>query len=412
MKKGKGIVITGIGVLSPIGIGKDNYGEALFQGKTGFREISLFDPQPYRVRTAGEIADFDPVLFLGRKNLRTLDRSTLLISSAAELALADSGLRITEQNTRSIGVSVGATFGSLHSISQFDRVGLLEGPKAVNPSHFSNTVINSPASQVSIRFRIKGFNTTVSTGFCAGLDAVSYAADFITLKRADAVLAGGVEELCEETFSGFHSLGCLSGLDGREPVCRPFDAERNGFIFSEGAAVLVLEEEGHALDRGAEIIARIKGCGNAFDPSADRNFGHAGTGLADAIRLALRDAALLPEDIGYISSCANATRGLDRMETLAIKEVFGRHARTIPVSSVKSIIGESFSASGALSLAAAAIAVSRGFIPPTVNYRKKDPECDLRYVVDSAEKRQAETALVTAADPYGNNTAIVIGKYV
>jgi 3-oxoacyl-[acyl-carrier-protein] synthase II len=411
MKKDIGIVITGIGVLSPIGIGKDNYGEALFRGKTGFREISLFDTNPFRVRIAGELADFDPVLFLGKKNLRTLDRSTLLISSAAELALADSGLRITEHNTHSMGVSVGTTFGSLHSISQFDRVGLLEGPKAVNPSHFPNTVINSPASQVSIRFKIKGFNNTVSTGFCASLDAVSYAADFITLKRADVVLAGGVEELCEETFLGFHSLGCLSGLDGREPVCRPFDAERNGFIFSEGAAVLVLEEEGHALDRGAKIIAVIKGCGNAFDSAADRSFRHAGTGLADAIRLALKDAALRPEDIGYISSCANATRGLDSMETRVIKEVFGRHARTIPVSSVKSMIGESFSASGALSLAAAAVAINRGFIPPTVNYRKQDPECDLDYVVNQSREKQIETALVISADPYGNNTAVVIGRY-
>ena len=411
MKKGRGIVLTGMGVLSPIGIGKDNYGEALFQGKTGFKEISLFDTHPFLVRIAGEIADFDPVSILGKKGLRTLDRSTMLISSAAEFALADSGLRITEQNTHSMGVSVGTAFGSLHSISQFDRVGLLEGPKAVNPSHFPNTVINSPASQVSIRFKIKGFNTTVSTGFCSSLDAISYAADFITLKRADVVLAGGVEELCEETFLGFHSLGCLSGLDGREPVCRPFDAERNGFIFSEGAAVLVLEEEGHALDRGAEIIAVIKGCGSAFDSAADRSFSHAGTGLADAIRFALKDAALCPEDIDYISACSNATRGLDSMETRAIKEVFGRHAHTIPVTSLKSMIGESFSASGALSLAAAAVAINRGFIPPTVNYRKQDPECDLDYVLDNARKKQIETALVTAADPYGNNTAVVIGKY-
>ena len=411
MKKEKGIVITGIGVLSPIGIGKDHYGEALLQGKTGFREISLFDTAPFRVRIAGEIADFDPVSILGKKGLRTLDRSTRLISSAAVLALEDSQLRITENNTHSIGVSVGTTFGSLHSISQFDRVGLIEGPRSVNPSHFPNTVINSPASQVSIRCRIKGFNTTVSTGFCSSLDAVSYAADFITLKRADVVLAGGVEELCEETFLGFHSLGCLSGMDGSEPVSRPFDAGRNGIIFSEGAAVLVLEEEGHALDRGAEIIAVIKGCGNAFDSAADRSFSHAGTGLAEAIRLALRDADLRPEDIGYISACANATRGLDRMETRAIKEVFGRHARTIPVSSVKSMVGESFSASGALSLAAAAVAINRGFIPPTVNYREQDPDCDLDYVAGNARKKQIETALVTSADPYGNNTAVVIGKY-
>ncbi len=177
-----------------------------------------------------------------------------MLSSAAKLAIDDAHLQINDENTNSIGVSIGTTFGSLHSISQFDREGLIEGPKYVNPSHFPNTVINSPASQVSIRFKIKGFNTTISTGFCAGLDAVIYASDFIRLNRADVVLAGGVEELCEETFLGFHNLGYLSGLNGSEPICCPFDARRNGIILSEGTAVLVLEDLEHALRRGAEIL--------------------------------------------------------------------------------------------------------------------------------------------------------------
>ncbi|MGE5174543.1 MAG: beta-ketoacyl synthase N-terminal-like domain-containing protein, partial [Betaproteobacteria bacterium] len=195
----KRIVITGIGVLSPIAIGRDAYWEGLFQGKTGFRPVTLFDTVPFHVNIAGEIGDFDPVSLLGKKGLRDLDRSTRLVCSAAKLALDDSRLNITEDNTHSIGVSIGTTFGSLHSISQFDRSGLVDGPRFVNPSHFPNTVINSPASQVSIRFKIKGFNTTMSTGFCASLDAVSYATDFIKLNRADVVLTGGVEELCEET---------------------------------------------------------------------------------------------------------------------------------------------------------------------------------------------------------------------
>src|SRR3989344_5325392 len=172
----KTIVITGIGILSPIGIGIASFWEALAQGKTGFKQISLFDTSRFNVHVAGEI-EFDPVQFLGKKGLRDLDRSTKLVNTAAKLAIDDSRLEITEDNTHSMGVSIGTTFGSLHSISQFDRVGLTEGPRSVNPSHFPNTVINSPASQVSIRFKIKGFNTTISTGFCAGLDAVYYAAD-------------------------------------------------------------------------------------------------------------------------------------------------------------------------------------------------------------------------------------------
>jgi 3-oxoacyl-[acyl-carrier-protein] synthase II len=406
----KGIVITGIGVLSPIAIGRDAYWEALFEGKTGFRLITLFDTSPFRVRIAGEIAAFDPLLFLGKKGLRDLDRSTRLICSAAKLAIDDSKIVINEDTTHSMGVSIGTTFGSLHSISQFDRSGLIEGPRLVNPSHFPNTVINSPASQVSIRFKIKGFNTTISTGFCASLDAVSYAADFIRLNRADVVFAGGVEELCEETFMGFHHLGCLSGIDGSEPRCCPFDAGRNGIILSEGAAVLILEDEERARKRGAEIFARIRGYGNAFDPSANGDFNHAGQGLRNAVSLALRDASLAPGDIDYICACSNSSKGLDRMETSVIKQVFGELAYKIPVSSIKSMTGESYSASGALSMAAAVGALQKGTIPPTVNHSERDPECDLDCAPNKARQRRIRNVLVTSVDPYGQNSAIVLGE--
>jgi 3-oxoacyl-[acyl-carrier-protein] synthase II len=404
------VVITGVGVLSPVAIGREDFWKSLFQGETGFRTISLFDTASFNVHIAGEISDFDPVSLLGKKGLRTLDRSTRLLSSAAKLAIDDANLQITDENTNSIGVSIGTTFGSLHSISQFDREGLIEGPKFVNPSHFPNTVLNSPASQVSIRFKIKGFNTTISTGFCAGLDAVIYASDFIRLNRADVVLAGGVEELCEETFLGFHNLGYLSGLNGSEPISCPFDAKRNGIILSEGTVVLVLEDLEHALRRGAEILAVVMGYGNSFDPLADRDFKHAGSGLKNAITIALKDASLSPENIDYISCSANSTKGLDSMETRVIKEIFGAHAFNIPVSSIKSMVGESFSASGALSLAAAVGAIKNGFIPPTVNYKEKDPECDLDYVPNKAIQKDINNVLVISSDPYGQNTAIVIGK--
>jgi 3-oxoacyl-[acyl-carrier-protein] synthase II len=334
-----------------------------------------------------------------------------LICSAAKLAIDDSRIGITEDTTHAMGVSIGTTFGSLHSISQFDRSGLLEGPRAVNPSHFPNTVINSPASQVSIRFKIKGFNTTISTGFCASLDAVSYAADFIKLNRADAVLAGGVEELCEETFLMFHNLGYLAGMDGNGPCCRPFDVRRNGTILSEGAAVLVLESEEHAVNRGASPLARVLGYGNAFDPASDSRFNHKGLGLKNAIIQALKEASLDPDAIDYICACANSTKGLDRMETNVIKEVFGTRALSIPVSSIKSMIGESFSASGALSLAAATGVLQKGMIPSTANYGERDPECDLDYVPGAARKNQVQNVLVTSADPYGQNSAIIVGRY-
>ena len=359
----KKIVITGIGVLSPIAIGGEEFWAGLFPGKTGFRPVTLFDTSPFRVNIAERSRILTLFPSLAKKDCGTwIESSTRLICSAAKLAIDDSRLEITEDTTQSMGVAIGTTFGSLHSISQFDRSGLIEGPRAVNPSHFPNTVINSPASQVSIKFKIKGFNTTISTGFCAGLDAVSYAADFIRLNRADVVLTGGVEELCEETFMGFHNLGCLSGTDGSDPICCPFDARRNGTILSEGAAVLVLEEEEHALNGDAVILARVLGYGNAFDPKAESNFHHAGQGLRNAVTRALQEAALNPGDIDYVSACANSSRGLDRMETNVIKDVFGTRALSMPVSSIKSMVGESFSASGALSLAAA-VGTPEGFHP-------------------------------------------------
>jgi len=264
---------------------------------------------------------------------------------------------------------------------------------------------------VSIRFKIKGFNTTISTGFCASLDAVSYAADFIQLNRADVVFAGGVEELCEETFMGFHVLGCLSGSDGSEPLCCPFDARRSGVTLSEGAGILVLENEEHASKRGASILARILGYGNAFDPLAKGDFSHDGRGLQIAITRALQEASLAPDKIDYICACSNSSKGLDRIETAVIKRVFGNRALQIPVSAIKSMIGETFSASGVLSLAAAVGVFQKGMVPPTINYFKKDPACDLDYVPNSARQGNILNILVTAVDPYGQNAAVILGRY-
>lgn len=403
------IAITGIGILSPLGIGRDNFWQAMMNGENGFKKITLFDTSPFRVSVGGEI-DFDPSEFLGKKGLRDIDRSTRLICSAARLAIDDSNLVIDEDKTYSTGVSIGTTFGSLHSISQFDRVGLIEGPRFVNPSHFPNTVINSPASHVSIRFHIKGFNTTISTGFCSSLDAVFYGSNFIRMKRARVVLAGGVEELCEETFMGFYMLRCLSGLDGSEPTSCPFDKRRNGFIFSEGAGIVVLEDEKNALERGAKVLAVLKGYGNAFDTEAEIGFNYNGNGLKEAIDIALREASLSPSDIGCIISCANSTKGLDRLETMALKNALGNDAYRIPITSIKSMIGESYSASGIMSLSAAVEVLQKKTIPPTINYEIRDPECDLDYVYGSPRDAEVSNILITAADPYGQNSAVIIGR--
>lgn len=410
MDKVRDVVITGAGVISPLGAGREAFWNSLKMGTTGFSEISLFDSSKFNVHIAGEIKNFDPLNYLEKRKIRDLDRSTLLVCSAARLAIEDAGISVTSHNTDATGVSIGTTFGSLHSISQFDLTSLREGPRFVNPSHFPNTVINSPASRISILFNIKGFNTTISTGFCAGLDSIIYASDFIKLNRAEMVLAGGVEELCEETFLCFHTLEYLSGSDGSEPLSCPYDKRRNGFIFSEGAVVLVLESIEHAIKRGAHILARIAGYGNAFEPEGNIGFDKISTGLELAIKEALMNASLEPEDIDYICGTANSTPGLDRMETEAIKNVFKEHAYKIPVSSIKSMLGETFSASGTFSLLAAVGAILEGFIPPTVNYKIKDPLCDLDYVPNKARTWNVNRVLVLSSDPYGQNSAIIIEK--
>lgn len=406
------VVITGMGVLSPIGIGRNAFKESLFQGKTFFKPITFFDVSKYPVKIGGEITDFNPLNFLDKKGLRELDRSTRLVCSAAKLAIDDSQININEENTHSIGVSIGTTFGSLKSIAEFDRTSLIEGPRYVNPSFFPNTVINSPASRISIRFKIKGFNTTISTGCCSGIDAISYASDFIRMKRADMVFAGAVEELCEDTFLILNSFGCLSGTNGSDSKCCPFDLRRDGIIFSEGSAVVVLEEEKHAIKRNAPILGYISGYANAFDYTSEDFFKCSGKGLESAIRIALKDTGLSEKDIDCIFSSANSTKYLDALETKVIKNVFSKFAYEIPITAVKSMLGETYSAGGALAVVSAVETLNYGLIPQTVNYREKDPECELDYVTEGIRRKDLKNILILSSDFYGNNSALIVSKYM
>jgi len=407
----KRIVITGVGVISPIGIGKEQYWQGLSEGRSGFRPITLFDTARFKIKTGGEITDFDPVLFLGKKGLRDLDRSTKLLSAAAKLALEDAHLGINEKNTDEIGISAGTTFGSINSISNFDKEALTEGPRMVNPSGFPNTVISSPASRAAIRFGIKGFNSTIATGMCSALDAVDYAVNFIRSDRAKAVIAGSVEEMCEQLFLALSRLNWLSGLDNDEdPVSCPFDRRRNGIIFSEGASAIILEELDYARERGADIYGEILGIGTSFDSYRAVKYNPKGTGMKEAMKLALSDAVLKAEDIDYICANANSTKDADLIETSAIKEVFGEHAYKIPVTSVKSMIGETFSASGGLATIATIGALNRGFVPPTINYKEKDERCDLNYLPNISKEADIGKAMINSFDFFGNCTVLIVGK--
>jgi 3-oxoacyl-[acyl-carrier-protein] synthase II len=408
----KRIVVTGVGVLAPNGVGREQYWKSLEEGKNGIKDISLFDTSELQVKIGGEIKDFEAKDFMGVKGLRSLDRSTKLICSAAKLAKDDAGLEITEDNSPDIGVAVGTTLGSVYSISEFDKQALREGPRSVNPAFFSNTVINSPASQVSIWHNIKGFNTTISTGFSASLDAITYAIDFLRWDRARIIFAGGVEEMCIQTFLGFYKLKFMSGTRNSHPALScPFDKRRNGIVLGEGAGFLVLEDLDSALQRKAQILAEVVSFGLRFDPYRLNKYNPRGTALKEAMRQALDAAGLEPKDIGYICANANSTVAADTIETEAIKEVFGGSALKIPVSAIKSMIGEGYSVSGVLQAIAAVGAVREGFIPPTINYEEKDERCDLDCVPNKSRKARLNNVMVNSFGPSGNNTVLIIKRY-
>jgi len=327
-------VITGIGVISPNATGKDKFWQALKEGASGIRPITVFSPAFLKTKLAGEVPDFKPEEFLGPKGLRNVNRSALLVCSAAKLALDDSGLAITEENTNDIGVVTGTTLSAVFNIAEVGKEMFKDGPSLINPALFPGTTINSPSSQISIRHNIKGFNTTVSTGYSASLDALKYAMDFINLGRAKAVLVAGVEGLTFENYIGFYKIGYLAGINGEEISC-PFDKRRNGIILAEGAAVLVIEEEEYAKSRNADIYAEVLGVETLFDSYRAGKFHPRLEGLRQCMARVMKDAELHREDISCIFAAANSVAQQDKLETEAVKEIFGVYAENMPLTSIK-----------------------------------------------------------------------------
>lgn len=401
------IVITGLGVLSSIGIGKRAFYEALGKGKSGVRPITLFDTSKFKAKLAGEIPEFKPQDVLGPKGLRNFDRTTKLLLCAGKLCLEDANLDIDKNNSTSIGVSVGTTLGSLWSISEFDKSALRDGPRFVNPAEFPNTVINSPASNLAIRFGIKGPCATISSGFCSSIDALEYAVNTIRNNRARIMLAGGVEELCVQTFIGFYKSNFLAGITGEELSC-PFDKRRNGVIFGEGSVLFTLESEESAIERHAHIYARLGGYGTAFSPYAINKYEPKGTGLKKAISASLNNSGLDASRIDCIISSSNSSYSADLIETKVLQEMLGDYAQDIPITAPKSMLGETFALSGALAVATALFAIEKESIPPTINYKESDSACALDYVPNKPRALRINNALCLSFGPTGCNSCLVV----
>ncbi|HDZ62494.1 MAG TPA: beta-ketoacyl-[acyl-carrier-protein] synthase family protein [Nitrospirae bacterium] len=409
-RKNKRIVVTGLGVIAPNGIGKDQFWLSLKEGRSGIKPISRFDTSEYKCKLAGEIYGFKPTYFLGSKGLRSLDRTTRLLCSAAKLAIDDAGLKIDNTNTDDIGVCTGTTLSAIWNFSEFEKGAIIDGPLFTDASLFPGTVINAASSQVSIRFNIQGFNTTISTGYSSSIDALKYAIDFIRLGRVKAVLVGGVESLSLANYIGFYNLGFSAGINGEEISC-PFDKRRNGIVISEGAAVIMIEDEDYARQRNANIYAEVNGIGNVFDAFRMGRYDPEASGLKNSMKDAVRNSELSIEDIDYISASANSVPEQDMLETKVIKSVFGRYAYNIPVSAIKSMIGEPFSAGGLFQIAASIGSMYLGFIPPTINYEVRDKNCDLDYVANKSRKARIRNVLINNFGPGGSNAAFVLSKW-
>jgi 3-oxoacyl-[acyl-carrier-protein] synthase II len=410
MSKKRRFVITGLGVIAPNGIGKDEFWNALKTGKSGIKPIKRFDTSEFKCKLAGEVHDFEPALYLGSTGLRSLERTSRLLCSAAKMAIDDASLIIDYKNTDDIGVCTGTTLSNLWNFAEFEKGAIIDGPRFTDASLFPGSVMNAASSQVSIRFNIQGFNTTISTGYSSSIDALKYAIDFIKLRRIKAVLVGGVESMSLMNYSGFYRLGFFAGIRGEEISC-PFDKRRNGIILGEGASVVIIEDEESAHERGAKIYAEVNGIGNYFDAYRTGKYDPDAKGLKASIKAGIKNSELGISDIDYISASANSVSDQDRLETKAIKDVFGGYAYNIPVSSIKSMIGETFSAGGLFQIAAAIGSMYHGFIPPTMNYDVKDDDCDLDYVANKSRITRINNVLINNYGPGGSNAAFILSKW-
>ena len=406
------LVITGISILSPLGLNKDEFWNNLTNGVSGIKDITLFDVSRYKSKKAGEISDFDAKVFLGKKGIRHIDRTSLLASSAAKLVMDDAKITHETYTEEDLGIAIGSTYGSIDSISSFDLEALKEGPNFVNPMEFPNTVLNAPASRASIFCNATGLNSTISTGVNSGVDAVIYASDFLRLGRIKAVLAGGVHGLTPDIFWGAYGSGILSGCrDNTIEISAPFDKRRNGLIIGEAAALLAIERLEEAQKRNARIYAEIKGYANTFNP---KKIHHDSLDTEEGVRcisLAMKDAELNIDDISYISACANSSVTGDKMEARVINDYFGSYAKQVPVSAIKSMTGECLDASGAMQCVASIMAINNGVIPPTINYQDADDECDLDCVPNKSRELNVNNVLINTFSDTGNISSIIISKF-
>jgi len=413
MSEPRRVVVTGLGAVTPVGNSVAETWSNLLGGCSGIDTISLFDTTGFDVHIGGEVKNFNPEDHISPKELRHMDRSTKFALVAAKEAAADAALDIAALCPERIGVIFGTAAGGVERLLTQQQILLERGPDRVSPMFLPHFLPDSASGLLAIALGAEGPNMAVASACATGSHAVGEALKTIARDDADMVVAGGTEAgILPVIFAGFINMRALSARnDDPKRASRPFDAGRDGFVISEGAAVLVLEEAGHARRRGARVYCEVIGYGSGNDAFHMVQPRDQGTGAAKVMRMALRDAhrtaGLEASDIGYINAHGTSTPYNDRFETAAIKDVFGEHARRLAVSSTKSMTGHMFGAAGALEALACVKALETGWLPPTINYETPDPECDLDYVPNKARKWTPGAAMSNSFGLGGHNSTVV-----
>ncbi len=407
------VVVTGIGCLTPIGIGKEEFWSSLLAGKSGVNYITKFDTTDYPTKIAAEVKDFNPEDYIDKKEMKKMDRFTQFAVAASKMAMEDAGLNSESLEAERFGVVLGTGIGGIGTFEeQYQRL-LEKGPKRVSPFFIPMLISNIGSGYVSMILGAKGPNTTVVTACASSTNAIGEAFKIIERGAAEVMVTGGMEaSITSLSIAGFSTMKAMS-TNNEDPqgASRPFDLNRDGFVMGEGSGILVLEELDHALKRGATIYAEMVGYGMSADAYHITAPSPEGEGAARSMLEALGDAGIVPEDIDYINAHGTSTPYNDQFETMAIKRVFQDHAYQLCVSSTKSMTGHLLGAAGSIEAIACIMAIDRGMIPPTINLKDPDPDCDLDYVPNTPREREVNYALSNSLGFGGHNATIIIKKY-
>ncbi len=410
----KRIVVTGIGVVSPVGVGKTNYWNSLVSGISGVGRITHFDPTGFDVQIAAEVKGFDVTNWIERKESRRMDRFVHFGVAAALDAIEDAGLKITTANAERVGVLVGSGIGGLQTLEDQVKVLIQNGPSKISPFLIPMMIADMASGHISIITGAKGPNSTVVTACATGAHALGDSLEIIRRGAADVMICGGTEAAVTQIgVAGFGNMKAMTSKYNDTPTkaSRPFEAGRDGFVIGEGAGVVVLESLEHAEARGAHIYCELGGYGMSGDAYHMTQPAAGGEGVARAMVAALNDADVQPEMVGYINAHGTSTPLNDKNETAALKAVFGDHAYKLAVSSTKSMTGHLLGGAGGIEAVAAALAIHTGVLPPTINYDNPDPDCDLDYIPNVARTQQVEVAVSNNSGFGGHNAVIVMKRY-